>query len=66
VHGTAQDSGGHRDASCNAVVQLALVGLLSHEELDTHPRRHKQSTPRAGEGLPAGAARCRTVRKGDR
>ena len=33
---------------------------LSHEELDTHHKRlgtHKQSTPRAGEGLSAGAAR---------
>ena len=30
-----------------------------HEELDTHHKlgTHKQSTPRAGEGLPAGAAR---------
>ena len=30
-----------------------------HEELDTPQvrRRHKQSTPPAGEGLPAGAAR---------
>ena len=31
-----------------------------HEELDTHHKSlgtHKQSTPRAGEGLPAGAAR---------
>jgi len=32
----------------------------SHEELDTHHKvlgTHKQSTPRAGEGRPAGAAR---------
>jgi hypothetical protein len=30
----------------------------AHEELDTHTQAtHKQSTPRAGEGLPAGAAR---------
>ena len=31
-----------------------------HQELDTHhneARQHKQSTPRAGEGLPVGAAR---------
>ena len=31
-----------------------------HEELDTHhkmPRQHTQSAPRAGEGLPVGAAR---------
>ena len=32
----------------------------THEELDTHHKclgTHRQSTPRAGEGLPAGAAR---------
>ena len=34
--------------------------MAPHEELDTHHKclgTHKQSTPRAGEGLPAGAAR---------
>ena len=36
-----------------------------HEELDTHHKflcsEHKQSTPRAGEGLAAGAARLFSV-----
>ena len=40
--------------------QISLIFNLPHEELDTHHKSlgtHKQSTPRAGEGLPAGAAR---------
>ena len=47
------------DAPAGVAASAQKRGLL-HEELDTHHKRlrtHKQSTPRAGEGLPAGSAR---------
>ena len=56
-----------RSLACGGNTRKLVAVLLprssshnTHEELDTHhkmPRQHKQSTPRAGEGLPAGSAR---------
>ena len=57
----AEKRAGRRGARALFLTQWVETGVARlHEELDTHhkiSRRHKQSTPRAGEGLPAGAAR---------